>query len=141
MAPAFWTAFVRLFRKSTPQDLDPHPSTRDQSARGGELSASARGDPTLSEVSSLLRRFEEGHFLIADIPKLTSISDVVLINATAAMRLLVAKFKQYVDWVKQNPRQAAFIAACVIIPIVFTAATPAILSAIGFSAAGPVAGM
>jgi hypothetical protein len=57
------------------------------------------------------------------------------------MRLLVAKFKQYVDWVRQNPRQAILIAACIISPIVFTAATPAILGAIGFSSAGPVVGM
>ncbi|KAF2865081.1 hypothetical protein BDV95DRAFT_456288, partial [Massariosphaeria phaeospora] len=48
--------------------------------------------------------------------------------------------KQYVDWVKQNPRQAILIAACIIIPIVFTAATPTILGAIGFSSAGPVVG-
>jgi hypothetical protein len=134
MAPAFWTRFVKLFRKSTPQDVDPHSSAQDSDL-------SARGDPTPLEVCSLLRRVKEDYFLIADTLKSTSLSDAALINATAAMRLLVAKFKQYVDWVKQNPRQAILIVACIIIPIVFTAATPTILDAIGFSSAGPVVGM
>lgn len=141
MAPAFWEMVVELFRNSKPQEVDPQPSAQDgdQSAQGGELSA--RGDPAPSEFLSILRMFEEDQLLVAGIPKSDSLVDVALMNATVAMRLLLAKFKQYANWVKENPRQATLIAACIIIPIVFTAATPAILGAIGFSAAGPVAGM
>ena len=73
------------------------------------------GEGSSTVLYPLLRRFKEDQFLIADTPKSTSLSDAALINATAAMRLLVAKFKQDVDWVKQNPRQAILITACIIV--------------------------
>lgn len=141
MAPRFWTALVELFHKSTPQEPNPQPSTQDddQLVRGEE--PSARGGPSPSEVSSLWRRINEDLLLIADTPQFPSLIDSAFINATASMRLLVSKFKQYADWVKQNPRQAAVIAACIIIPIILTATTPLILGAIGFSATGPLAGI
>lgn len=180
MAPAFCkalvklfgmsaTPFVKLFRKSTPQEVDPYPSAQDgdQSTQGGELSA--RGDSPLSKFSSILRRFVEGRLLVADNPKNANLIDVAWINAEAAMQLLLAKSKQYVDWVKENPRQATLIAACITIPIVLTVALIAVciiilivfiaaliaacviilivfpvatpLGAIGFSVAVPVAGM
>lgn len=176
MAPAFCKAFAKLFgisttpfvkllRKSIPQEVDPYPSAQDgnQSTQGGELSA--RGDSPLSKFSSILRRFKEGRLLVAEIPKDASLIDVARINAEAAL----AKFKQYVDWVKENPRQATLIAACIVIPIAFTVALIAVciiilvaftaaliaaciiipivfpvatpLGAIGFSVAVPVAGM
>jgi hypothetical protein len=188
MAPAFWSAFIQLFRKSgytsVPRDPDPHPPTSsqdgDDSTQDGpqaadpspspstldddgndsthdgahasdtDPNASPRDDddnepdrnaPSPPNPSSLLRFFNFSHFLNTSVPKATSLSDAALINATAAIRALVTRFKQYVDWIKQNPRQTALIAACIIIPILFAACTPAILGAVGFSAAGPVAGM
>ena len=43
------------------------------------------------------------------------------------------------NWIRANPRQAAFILGGIIL-LVLVCATPAILAAAGFSAIGPVAG-
>jgi hypothetical protein len=121
---------------------DPDPSAKDDDG-------DARGDKRVP--SALFHFFRFSPVLTITAAGAMALGDAALVNATAAMRalvtkvkqcaeMLVAKFKEYIDWARQNPRQAALIAACILIPVIFTACTPAILAAIGFSAAGPVAG-
>lgn len=59
----------------------------------------------------------------------------------AMVELARRKSKEVTQWCKDNPWKAAYIVIAVLTTIVFGAAAPAMLSAVGFSAAGPVAGM
>jgi hypothetical protein len=97
-----------------------------------------------------LRNFRENYlpssrdFLIASTiisGIITNVPDMAVVCATAAMRGLVVKLREYAEWAKKNPWKALGYALLNIVPILLTACTSLILGAIGFSAAGPVTGM
>jgi hypothetical protein len=149
----------------TAQDVDP-PAEQDELPIGDsdpqvqETESPAQGvNPPVPDSSAALaavgsffsglRSFRENYlpssrnFLITRMIMsgiITNLADMAVVCATAAMRGLVVKLREYAEWAKKNPWKALGYALLIIIPIVLTASTPLILGGISFGTAGPIAG-